>query len=182
MSGVLIALLTLSFTSTTNARTHVPPGDAPNVIVLKKNWRKSRYTPGWDRIDFPTGSPSSGRGDPINADPPNANTPPPPPTVGRRRWAPATEGYTYEAKVKNAGSKAIRVLGWDYVFIDPTDGRSTHHQFFDRTKIGPGKKKGLTKFIKAPPTRTVRAGVKLLEEVVINYVEYQDGSKWRARE
>ena len=171
MTGVLIALLTLSFTSTANAQTHVSPGDAPNVIVLKKTWRKSRYTPGWDRIDFPTGSASSGRGDPNS-----------PPTVGRRRWARATDGYTYEAKVKNAGPKAIRVLGWDYVFIDPIDGRSTHHQFFDQTKIGPGKKKGLTKFIKAPPTRTVRASVKLLEEVVINYVEYQDGSKWRARE
>ena len=179
MRTIITALLIVSFATTTGAQTQASVNDTPNVIVIKKNWRKSRYRPGWDATEFPAWRASSGRDDPMNTGP--ANTDPPPRATGRRRRAPATDGYTYEAKVKNAGPKAIEALGWDYVFTDPVDGQSTHHQSYDRTKIGPGKKKGLIMFNRTPPTRTVRAGVKLIEEVVINYVEYQDGSKWRDR-
>ena len=74
------------------------------------------------------------------------------------------------------------MIGWDYVFTDPGDQQTTHHQFYDRAKISAGKSKLLSRFIPAPPTRTINAdgaNSKLVEEVVINYIEYQDGSKWR---
>lgn len=155
MRILLIPMLLISFLNPTTAQTKNPSRDATDIIVIKKSWHKTSYRPGWDRFIGPT--------------------------FDRRRPAPVREGFTYEVTIKNTGGKTVRAVGWDYVFTDPEDKQANHHRFFHRTKIGPGEKTSLSKFVIQPPTRTVRASTadKIVEEVVINYIEYQDGSIWR---
>lgn len=144
--------------------------NSPGVVVTEQSWRKTRFRPGWDRFQM----------EPIN---PNSNT-----RGGanaRRRMPRVIEGYTYRAKIKNKSQKTITMVGWDYTFRNSTDEKPTHHQFFSRIKIEPGKEKEVSRFVPAPPTRTVdakSAGQKMIEEVIINFIEYEDGSKWKKEE
>lgn len=142
-------------------RLSIYDSDSPNVVVTEKGWRKIRFRPGWDKFE-----------DPLS----NKNRNP------RRMPLRVIEGYIYKAKVKNESEKTITVIGWDYTFRYREDEKPTHHQFFSRVEIEPGKKKDLSRFVPTPPTRTVdarSAGQKMIEEVVINYIEYEDGSNWK---
>ena len=183
MRTLLIGLLLVSIAQTASPQNGASTREAPSLTVIKKTWRKSRFRPGWDRSELPSAvppPPSVGRSGQVDSERSGA-TPPPPPVV-RRTLPPAMEGYTYEAKVKNTGAKPITAVGWDYVFTDPSNGKRTHHRFFERTKISPAKEKVFTRFTREPPTRTVSAAAadkQMAEEVVINYIEYRDGSKWQ---
>lgn len=141
--------------------------DSPEIVVTKKSWRQTRFRPGWDRFPEPV-LPDSNRQSPTNV---------------RRRPTRVIEGYTYQASIKNNGDKTIIMVGWDYIFKNTEQSEPTHHQFYSRVKIEPGKQKDVSRFVPAPPTRTVDArsiGQKMIEEVVINYVEYEDGTKWKS--
>ena len=96
--------------------------------------------------------------------------------------------YTYDVKVRNNGTKTIRTLVWDYVFFEPgTEQEVGRRRFVSKTSIRPGNATSLTARSMIPPTGAIdatKAGKKnreqYLERVVIQSVEYVDGSTWKA--
>jgi hypothetical protein len=97
--------------------------------------------------------------------------------------------YQYRVTIKNTGTKTIKGMSWDYIFLDPAhEARSAHHRFRSEKKIRPGKKQQITQFSLAPPTRVVNVrvvnkteGEPFVERVIITRIEYVDGSVWQLR-
>jgi hypothetical protein len=61
----------------------------------------------------------------------------------------------------------------------------THHQFYSRVDIRPGKHKEVYRFAVTPPTRTVSAASgdsRLIQEVIVKVVQYKDGSVWKLQQ
>lgn len=95
--------------------------------------------------------------------------------------------YVYELKLTNTAKKAIRTLTWEYVFFEPgTEIEVGRRRFVSKVNIGPGKTTNLVERSAAPPASTVdarKAGKKpreqYSEQIVIQSVEYDDGSLWR---
>lgn len=146
--------------------------DGASIIVVKNSWSKLRYRPGWDRQSVP---------DRISTDPAALNREM---AAERRRLSRVIEGYVYKATFKNAGSKTVVLIGWDYTFIEPADKQESRHQFFNKIKIKQGQKKEVSAFIAKPPTRTVSAqqANNVIEgKVKVNFIKYEDGTVWRGR-
>ena len=95
--------------------------------------------------------------------------------------------YVYSMKIKNAGSKEIEGIAWDYVFINPsTSAELGRHQFLSFEKVEPDKTVTFQSEQRMPPVRTVRTQMaddnkqgKLSEKSVIKCVLYADGTTWR---
>ena len=109
----------------------------------------------------------------------------PAPETGRRGLSVT---YIYEVKVRNTGEKEIRTLIWEYVFFEPgTERELGRRRFVSRESIGPGKTRNLVLRSASSPTGTIdasKAGKKsrdeYSEQVVIQRIEYADGSVWQA--
>ena len=100
------------------------------------------------------------------------------------------DGFLYQAKVHNAGSKTVDILFWEYQIRDSTkpDIVSTR-QFFCGVKLRPDKDKVLEGFSLANPSEVVsvaalgnKNSTTLQEAVVINRVEYSDGGSWQRKD
>jgi len=102
----------------------------------------------------------------------------------------ARDGYAYRIKVQNPGPKVIEIVFWEYQFQDPADpSLSARRQFLCGVNIGANKSKDLEGFSLSGPSEVVN--VKTLENksdnplhqrVVINRVEYADGSIWQRKD
>jgi hypothetical protein len=93
--------------------------------------------------------------------------------------------YMYKVRVKNSSSKIAVAVKWTYVFIDPVTRKELlRHSFESKTKIPPGKEKELTTYTDAAPPSVVNAqakakkGKEWIEEVIIEKVQYADGTSW----
>ena len=110
----------------------------------------------------------------------NRNTP----TVGDP--GPSSVHYVYEAKIKNTGDKAIRVVFWSYVVVDKeTQAVVGHHRFRSNVTVSSGKTANLIGRSKNPPASVVSASQKPQRDetryaptVVIDRVEYSDNTFW----
>lgn len=99
----------------------------------------------------------------------------------------ATLLYVYEMKLRNNGSTGIRKLTWDYVFFEHgTETELGRRRFISKVNISPGDTSNVTVRAAASPTGSVdarRAGKKpqdqYSEKIVIQRIEYVDGSVWR---
>lgn len=96
------------------------------------------------------------------------------------------DGYAYRIKVQNIHSKAVEVVFWEYRFIDPANPASiARRQFLCGVNIPSGKGKDLEGFSLSGPSDVVN--VKTLadnafkEDVLINRVEYIDGTIWQRK-
>lgn len=97
------------------------------------------------------------------------------------------DGYRYKVLLINTGSKTIRLVDWDYVFLDPDTGEEVaRHQFTSQETIKPGKSKEVSVLYLTPPVKTVSAGMlskkdpmPFTEQVVIARIQYSDGSSWQ---
>lgn len=100
------------------------------------------------------------------------------------------EGFVYRTKVRNAGAKTVEVLFWEYQFQDPAEPTSLRrHQFLCGVSLKPEKGKELEGFSLASPSDVVSVeslkknpAVALQERVVVNRVEYSDGSIWQRKD
>lgn len=96
--------------------------------------------------------------------------------------------YVYEVKLRNTGKKQIRELSWDYVFFEPgTETELGRRRFVSKVNISPGKIRNVVERAATPPTGTIdasRAGKKpqdqYSERIVIQKVEFTDGSVWQS--
>ncbi len=91
--------------------------------------------------------------------------------------------FRYKASFKNRGSKVIKAIFWDYQFSEPADpDNPSRRQFRCVVKIKPDESKNLEAFTTRPPVRVVSAqgmGKTLLEKLVVNRVEFSDGTSWQ---
>jgi len=102
---------------------------------------------------------------------------------------PSSRHYVYEAKIKNNSDKAIRTIAWIYSFQDSETGEVNAHRFLSKVDLRPGKTGDLKARSSTPPSRVVSATKsdketqrKLNERVLIDRIEYADGSFWQRPE
>ena len=108
----------------------------------------------------------------------------------RSSRATTVEGYEYLAKIRNAYKQSIEVIFWEYQFKERSNPTNViRRQFLCSVKIKPDKEKELQVFTMLGPGDVVSAASlnndskNLFEEkVVINRVEYADGSILQRRE
>lgn len=95
--------------------------------------------------------------------------------------------YVYRVKFNNGGAKAIQVLEWEYIFLDPaTQAEAGRHSYSHKVKLRPGKTTELYGVSTSPPTRVVDASKpdkpepgRYAERVRITRIEYDDGTVWK---
>ena len=92
------------------------------------------------------------------------------------------DGYLYKIRVQNPGPKVVEAIFWEYRFHDPANpDLVARRQFLCAVNIGAGKSKELEGFSLSGPSdvvdvKTLNSGTPFKEEVLINRVEYTDGS------
>lgn len=92
------------------------------------------------------------------------------------------DGYLYKIKVQNPGPKVVEAVFWEYRFHDPANPNLVaRRQFLCAVNIGKGKGKELEGFSLSGPSdvvdvKTLNSGTPFKEEVLINRIEYTDGS------
>jgi hypothetical protein len=104
--------------------------------------------------------------------------------------AKTVDGYLYRAKVQNSGTKVIDILFWEYQFAEQANPQNvTRHQFLCGVSIRQGKDKELEGFSAIPPNNVVnietlskKDGNPFIENIVINRVEYADGTIWQRKD
>ena len=202
---VILLLVTLTSVALQAQQAASAPEGPPGVEVVKFTWRKERI-PGWEnnRIGSPPENYDAMRDRVDNErriqQARNAGNKA---EVGRRETAakivedakhqkdpPKTErprdGYRYKVRIRNDGAKAIKLVDWDYVFLDPDTRKEVGRQLFtSEEKVRPGDARDLEVFILSPPVRTVNAQGKqkeattFIEQVFLTRVVYADGSVWQ---
>jgi hypothetical protein len=100
------------------------------------------------------------------------------------------DGFAYRVKVQNASEKVIEILFWEYQFVDPSDPATmARRQFLCGVNIKPEKEKEIQAFSLSGPSDVIsvgnlanKSGNAFQEKVVINRVEYADGSIWQRKD
>lgn len=100
------------------------------------------------------------------------------------------DGFRYQIKVQNMHTKVADIVFWEYQFNDPVHpDLTTRRQFLCAVKIDPSKKREIQAFSLSGPSEVVSveatangAGNTPQEKVVINRVEYVDGSIWQRKD
>jgi hypothetical protein len=96
------------------------------------------------------------------------------------------DGYRYKVQIRNTGAKTIKLIDWDYIFLDPNTLKEVaRHQFTSDDTIKPMKSKEISVFYLNPPVKTVSAEMlsnkniaNFKEQVVLIRIQYSDGSVW----
>lgn len=101
----------------------------------------------------------------------------------------SSDGFAYRIKVQNPGTKAIEIVFWEYQFHDPADpSLVARRQFLCGVNIGADKSKELEGFSFSPPgvvnvnTLANKSENPIKEKILINRVEYSDGSIWQRKD
>ena len=99
------------------------------------------------------------------------------------------DGFAYRVKIRNSAAQVVEVLFWEYQFIDPAnESNTTRHQFLCGLSLGTGKEKELEGFSVSSPANVVdveslgKKDSSFRERVVINRVEYGDGTIWQRKD
>jgi hypothetical protein len=95
--------------------------------------------------------------------------------------------YLYKAKIKNTGEKDIRGIRWQYLLLDRTSGLVIgRHSFTTPINLRSGRTIDLIGRSRTGPASVVDARSsdkesrgKYAERVIIESIEYADGSNWR---
>lgn len=111
-------------------------------------------------------------------------------SVQESRAPKPVDGFAYRVKIRNASTKVIEVMFWEYQFIDPSDPKiMARRQFLCGVNIKPDKEKELQSFSVFGPSDVLsvgslanKSGSQFQEKVVINRVEYADGTIWQRRD
>jgi hypothetical protein len=109
--------------------------------------------------------------------------------VQESRAPKPVDGFAYRAKVHNASAKPIETIFWEYEFKETASSTDvSRRQFLCLVSIKPNKDKELQAFSVSFPRNTVsvdalarKLGDGGEETVVINRVEFADGSIWQRK-
>jgi len=110
--------------------------------------------------------------------------------VQESRQAPPVDGFVYSVKFKSASAKPIERIFWEYQFKEMANPANvTHRRFLCNIKIKPEQAKDLEIFSLGGPSDVISvkslakgSGNQFEEAVVINRVEYADGSFWQLKD
>ena len=100
------------------------------------------------------------------------------------------DGFSYRAKIHNANTKVIEVIFWEYQYKQAGDSTTiSRRQFLCGISIKPDKEKELQAFsvlglhdVVSVDTLAKNLTTSGEEKVVINRVEYADGSIWQRKD
>jgi hypothetical protein len=101
--------------------------------------------------------------------------------------AQPVDGFAYRIKVQNPTTKVVEIVFWEYQFYDPANPNLvTRKQFLCGVNIPAGRGKDLEAFSLSGPSdvidvKTLNAGSSFKENVLINRVEFSDGSIWQRK-
>jgi hypothetical protein len=140
-------------------------GDAspPDVSVLSFEWKYA----GYDRAETVKENESS-----VNDDPSTA--------IKVTRGTVYVFKYTAKATVKNTGTKAIKVVSWDYVFTDEKERKELkRYRLQSKQQILPGETQTLAAPVALDPKDKTRHITTGKQSVEITKLEYADGSVWK---
>ena len=105
----------------------------------------------------------------------------------RAQQSEPVEGFAYRIKVQNQLTKNIEAVFWEYRFQDPANpDLLSRRQFLCGVDIKAGKSKELEGFSRSGPTdvvdvKTLNSGTPFKESVLINRIEYTDGTLWQRK-
>jgi hypothetical protein len=202
MRTLLLLSFLLSFVSPSQGQNAAGSDEGSSVVVIEFKWFKTRQT--MRKPELASTAPAAAmipenkvlqRNErakaPIGVRDPNADT-----IDGRsaaleknvqesRSPRPIiVDGFTYQAKVRNASTKVIEIVFWEYQFKELSNPTNVvRRQFLCGVNIKPAKEKELQAFSASGPSDVIsmesltnKTGNLFEEKVVINRVEYTDGS------
>lgn len=203
-----LLLLALLFTLALCVRSGAAQTEGPTLAVVSFKYAKTRYT--IERADSAATTPapamtaanrnferSRRANDPAGVRDPNADS-----LDGRsaamekniqEARAPKrkdVEGYEFRVKLRNGGAAPVEVLFWEYQFTEASNpSNAARRQFLCGVGIKPGKEKEVVSFSVSGPSNVVSAGSlgnesgpSYDEKVVINRIEYADGTIWQRKD
>lgn len=99
------------------------------------------------------------------------------------------DGFAYRIKVRNKSTKGVEIVFWEYQFHDPANPELVaRRQFLCGVNIEQGKGRELEGFSLSGPSDVVdvktladKSANPFVEKVVINRIEYADGSIWQRK-
>ena len=99
------------------------------------------------------------------------------------------EGFAYRAKFQNVTNKELEIIFWEYEFTDGVDTPVvSRRQFLCAGKTKPGKEKEFKGFTLSGPSDVVavdslgkNTDSPMKERVVINRLEFTDGTIWQRK-
>lgn len=153
---------------------------APAMIPANKNFERNKRINDPAGVRDPNADSVDGRSAALEKSVQEARSPKPSPV----------DSFSYRAKVRNASAKVIEVLFWEYVFTESSNPtKVARRQFLCGVNIKPQKEKELQAFSLSGPSDVISAesldsksGNLYQEKVVINRVEYADGSIWQRKD
>jgi hypothetical protein len=98
------------------------------------------------------------------------------------------EGFAYRVKLKNSAAKVVEIVFWEYRFYDPANPNLVaRRQFLCGVNIRAEKDKELEGFSLSGPSDVVSVSAlagksQFKEDVLINRVEYSDGTIWQRKD
>src|SRR5712692_1431277 len=110
--------------------------------------------------------------------------------VQESREAPPVDGFVYLVKLKSASAKPIARIFWEYQFKETANPANvTRRRFLCNVKIKPEQAKDVEIFSLGGPSDVISvkslakgSGNQFQETVVIDRVEYADGSFWQLKD
>src|ERR1700741_3377957 len=105
----------------------------------------------------------------------------------KHKDTPSRYVFVYKTTIKNGGTRAIKSIDWDYIFLERgTENEIGRQQFTSEEKIAPGKTKELVVIISKPPTQTISVTALNKNEsgsldgrVILVRIDYADGTSWQ---
>jgi hypothetical protein len=193
---IIVILLMLS-PNIAPAQTSAKSSEPSDVIVLQKSWRREIHQPSMEADPFEANNrhrdqviaqndadrQNSRRADQTVAVRPREQ----PINVSKPLPSDTSVFYAYRVKLRNTGTKTIKALAWAYIFFDVSGKEMGRHQYTSKVKINPSKSVEVIEWSYSPPSQIVdakKAGKDsreaLAEKIVINRIEYGDGSAWES--
>jgi hypothetical protein len=183
-----------------------PPDESPPVVVVSFKWSRDRQS--IDHAVASTSSPqpalitadknferqkrvnaSAGERDP-RADTLDARGAELDRIVQESREAPPVDGFVYLVKFKSASAKLVERIYWEYQFKESANPTNvTRRRFLCNLRIRPQQGRDLQVFSLSGPSDVISvkslargSGNQFQEAVVIDRVEYADGSFWQLKD
>ncbi|MFN2578099.1 MAG: hypothetical protein ABR607_10465 [Pyrinomonadaceae bacterium] len=152
-------------------------GPAPAITKDSKNFERQK------RVNDP-----AGMRDP-NADTLDSRASELERIVQQSRAAAPVDGYKYHVKIQNMSAKVVQSVFWEYEFTEVANsGNVTRRGFMCGGEIKPERQRELQVFSLVGPSEVVNvktlakdSGKEFRAAVIINRVEYSDGSFWQRR-
>jgi hypothetical protein len=153
---------------------------APAMIAANKNFERNRRINDPAGVRDPNADTIDGRSAALEKNVQESRSPKP----------ESVDVFAYRAKVRNASAKVVEVLFWEYEFKESANPANVvRRQFICGVNIKPDKEKELQAVSLSGPDDVIsveslpnKSANLYQEKVVINRVEYTDGSIWQRKD